>query len=146
MTNHCGIWHFFSKFFCDQNNWVNQKPAYFPHGTPEGCGPGSSVGIATELRAGRSGIESRWGRDFPPVQTDRGVHPASCTMGTESFLCIEAAGAWDWTPSQPHLVPKVLEKSRDIPLLTLRECVGFKKGCKPTYTRRINLLASELFF
>ena len=23
------------------------------------CGPGSSVGIATELRAGRSGIESR---------------------------------------------------------------------------------------
>ena len=33
------------------------------------CGPGSSVGTATELRAGRSGIESRWGRDFPPVQT-----------------------------------------------------------------------------
>ena len=30
------------------------------------CGPGSSVSIATELRAGRSGIESRWGRDFPP--------------------------------------------------------------------------------
>ena len=30
---------------------------------------GSSVGIATELRAERSGIESRWGRDFPPVQT-----------------------------------------------------------------------------
>jgi len=30
-------------------------------------GPGSSVGMATELRAGRSGIESRWGRDFPPV-------------------------------------------------------------------------------
>ena len=28
-------------------------------------GPGSSVGIATELRAGRSGIESRWGQDFP---------------------------------------------------------------------------------
>ena len=27
----------------------------------------SSVGIATELRSGRSGIESRWGRDFPPV-------------------------------------------------------------------------------
>jgi len=29
------------------------------------CGSGSSVGIATELRARRSGIESRWGRDFP---------------------------------------------------------------------------------
>jgi hypothetical protein len=40
-------------------------------------GPGSSVGIATELRDGRSGDESRWGRDFPhlsrpalgPIQT-----------------------------------------------------------------------------
>ena len=49
------------------------------------CGLGSSVGIATELRAGRSGIESRWGRDFPPVQTGPGAHPASCTMGTGSF-------------------------------------------------------------
>jgi len=29
------------------------------------CGSVSSVGTATELRAGRSGIESRWGRDFP---------------------------------------------------------------------------------
>ena len=41
-----------------------------------------SVGTATELQAGRSGIESRWGRDFPPVQTDPGAHPASCKMGT----------------------------------------------------------------
>ena len=49
------------------------------------CGPGCSVGIATELRAGRSGIESRWGRDFPPVQTGPGPHPASCKMGTGSF-------------------------------------------------------------
>ena len=35
-------------------------------------GPGNSFGIATELRAGRSGIESRLGLDFPPVQTDPG--------------------------------------------------------------------------
>jgi len=48
-------------------------------------GPGSSVGIATELQAGRSGIESRWRRDFPPVQTGSGAHPASCKMGTGSF-------------------------------------------------------------
>ena len=40
------------------------------------CEPGSSVGIATELRAGRSGIESRWGRDFLPVQAGPGAHPA----------------------------------------------------------------------
>ena len=49
------------------------------------CGPGSSVGTATELRAGRSEIESRWGRDFPPVHTGPGAHPASCKMGTGSF-------------------------------------------------------------
>ena len=49
------------------------------------CWPGSSVGIATELRAGRSGIESRWGRDFPPVQAGPGAHPASFKMGTGSF-------------------------------------------------------------
>ena len=49
------------------------------------CGPGSSVGIATELRAGQSGFESRWGRDFPPVQTGSGAHPASRKMGTGSF-------------------------------------------------------------
>ena len=37
------------------------------------------------LRAGRSGIESRWGRDFLPVQTGPWAHPASCTMSTGSF-------------------------------------------------------------
>jgi len=45
----------------------------------------SSVGIATELRSGRSGIESRWGRDFSPVQTSPGAHQSSCKMGTVSF-------------------------------------------------------------
>ena len=34
--------------------------------------PGSSVAIPTELRAGRSGIESLWGRDYSPVQTGPG--------------------------------------------------------------------------
>ena len=48
-------------------------------------GTGSSVGIATELQAGRSGIESRWGRDLPPVRTGPGAHPAFCKIGTESF-------------------------------------------------------------
>jgi len=32
--------------------------------TSSDSGPGSSVSIVTELRVGRSGIESRWGRDF----------------------------------------------------------------------------------
>ena len=48
-------------------------------------GPGSSVGIATELRAGRSGIETRWGRDLTPVQTGIGAHQASSKIGTGSF-------------------------------------------------------------
>ena len=47
--------------------------------------PGSSVGIPTKLRAGRSGIESRWGPEFSPVQTGPGAHPASCKMGAGSF-------------------------------------------------------------
>jgi len=50
-------------------------------------GPGSSVGIATELR-GWTVRESNpgWGARFSaPVQTGPGAHPASCTMGTGSF-------------------------------------------------------------
>jgi len=30
------------------------------------CGSGRSVSVATELGVGRSGLESRWGRDFRP--------------------------------------------------------------------------------
>ena len=51
----------------------------------EVCGLGSSVSIATELRGGQSGIDSQWGRDFPPVHTGPGAHTASCKMGTGSF-------------------------------------------------------------
>ena len=67
-------------------------------------GPGSSVGIATELRAGASGIESRWGQDFPPVQTDPGANPASCTMGTGPFPGVEADGRG--ADPHRHLVPR----------------------------------------
>ena len=81
------------------------------------CGPGSSVGIATELRAGRSGIESRWGRDFPPVQTGPGAHPASCKMGTGSFPGVKCGRGVTLT-THPLLVPRSW-KSRAIPLPTL---------------------------
>jgi hypothetical protein len=49
-------------------------------------GPGSSVGVPTELRVGRSKdripVEARF---FVPVQTGPGTHPTSCTMGNGSF-------------------------------------------------------------
>jgi len=36
------------------------------------CGPGSSVGIVNGYGLDGPGIESRWGRDFLPVQTGLG--------------------------------------------------------------------------
>ena len=41
------------------------------------CGPSSSVGIATDYGLDGSGSKSRWGRDFTPVLTGPGAHPAS---------------------------------------------------------------------
>ena len=50
------------------------------------CGPGSSVSIATKLRAGRYGNQIPVGARFSAqVQTGPGAHPASCTMGTRNF-------------------------------------------------------------
>jgi hypothetical protein len=49
------------------------------------CGPGSSVGIATDYGMGGPGIESRWRPDFLPVLTGTGAQPAYCTIGTGSF-------------------------------------------------------------
>jgi len=81
------------------------------------CGPGNSVGIANELRAGRSGIESRWGRDLPLVETGPGAHPASCKMGTESFPGVKC-GRGVLLTTHPLLMLLSL-KSRAIPLPTL---------------------------
>ena len=80
-------------------------------------GPGSSVGMATELRAGRSGIESRWGRDFPPAQTGPEAHPVSCKMGTGSFPGVKC-GRGVLLTSHSLPVPRSW-KSRVIPLPTL---------------------------
>ena len=64
-----------------------------------------------------SGPLLQWGRDFPPVQTGPGAHPASCKMGTGSFLGVKC-GRGVLLTTHPLLVPRS-RKSRAIPLLTL---------------------------
>jgi hypothetical protein len=94
-------------------------------------GPGSVVGIATAYGLDGPGIESRWKRDFPHLSTSaenlaltgirspdrpartqslyrlRGpeAHPASCTMGTESFPGVMLGRGVTLTP-HPLLVPR----------------------------------------
>jgi hypothetical protein len=48
------------------------------------CGPGSSVGIATDFGLDGPGSNSGGAR-FSAVQTGPGAHPAPCTMFTGSF-------------------------------------------------------------
>ena len=102
-TNASLLLHTFSSYFFALCAWNNE--------------PGSSVSIATELRAGRSGIESRWGRDFPPVQTGPEAHPASCKMGTGSFPGLKCGRSVLLT-THPLLVLRSW-KSRAIPLRTV---------------------------
>jgi hypothetical protein len=69
------------------------------------------------LRAVRSGIESQWGRDIPPVQTGPGANTASCKMGNGSFPGVKFSRGVLLT-THPLLVPRSW-KSRAIPLPTL---------------------------
>ena len=85
-------------------------------------GPGSSVAIATELRAGRSGDRIPVGRDFPPVQTGSGAHPAPCTTGTGSLPGVKYGGGLLLT-THALLVPRSW-KSRAIPLPTFWTTTG----------------------
>jgi hypothetical protein len=68
-------------------------------------GPGSVVGIATELRVGWSGDRIPMGLRFStPVQTGPGTHVAFCAMGTGSFLEVKCDRGVTLTP-HPRLVP-----------------------------------------
>ena len=70
----------------------------------------NSVGIVTRYGLDGPGIESRlvggWGsRFYSPVQTGSEAHPASYTMGTESFPGIKRPGRG--LDHQPHLAPRL---------------------------------------
>ena len=99
---------------------------------------GSSVGIAIELRAGRSEIEARWGRDFPHLQIGPGAHP-SCKMGTGSLPVVKCDRGVLLT-THPLLVPRSWNSSA-IPLPILwatlslqREKPYLYKICKSALT------------
>jgi len=68
--------------------------------------PDSLAGIATRYGAGRScdriPVSTRFSA---PVPTCPGAHPASFTMGTESFPKVKRPGCGIDNP--PHLVPKL---------------------------------------
>jgi len=72
-------------------------------------------------------IESRWGRDFPPVQTGPRANPASCKMGTGSFPGVKC-GRGVLLTTHLLLVPRSW-KSRAIPLLILWATPGLKRDC-----------------
>jgi hypothetical protein len=66
---------------------------------------GSVVDVATGYGLDGPGIESQWRARFSaPVQTGRGGHPASCTMGIGSFPGVKSGRGVTLTP-HPLLVP-----------------------------------------
>ena len=121
--------------------------------------------LSTDSGLDGPGIESPVGRDFPPVHTGPETHPASCTMGTGSFLVVKY-GRGVLLTTHPILVPWSW-KSRTVPLPTLWATTGPVTGtlyllllscgvlweyymCQVVYfsltVLRFNLLAPELFF
>ena len=104
----------------------------FRTSTYEVYGPGSSVGIATELRAGRSGDGIPVGWDFLPAQTGPEAHPASCTRGTSFFPGVKY-GRGVLLTTYPLLVTWSW-KSRAIPLSNLWATTGPVTGTLYLFT------------
>ena len=69
-----------------------------------------------KLRAGRSGIKSQLGRDFRLIQISPGAHPASCKMGTGSFLGLKCGRGVLLTTHSLLVSPS--QKNRAVSLLT----------------------------
>jgi len=78
------------------------------------CGPGSSVGIATDYRLDRPGSNPGGDDIFQTIQTGSEAHPTSCKMGTMSFPGLKC-GRGVLLTTHPLLVPRSW-KSTAIPL------------------------------
>ena len=59
---------------------------------PNKCGPGSSVGIATDYGLDGSGSNPSGDEIFPPVQTGAGTHPVKIANPTSHFGVSQTAG------------------------------------------------------
>ena len=70
--------------------------------------------VATDYGLDCLGSNPRWGRDFLPILTGPGAHPASCTMGTGYFPGVKCSRGVPLT-THPLLVPQSW-KSKAIPL------------------------------
>ena len=90
---------------------------YFNGISPFVCGPGSSVGMATDYGLDGPGSNPDVDEIFRPSQTGPGTHPASCTMGAGSFPGVNC-GRDVLLTTHPILVPRSW-KSRAKPLPTL---------------------------
>jgi hypothetical protein len=57
----------FPQYYVLRSNWSKQPKGFSKNNQPYVliCRPGSSFGIATGFGLDGTGIESRWGRDFP---------------------------------------------------------------------------------
>jgi len=97
----------------------------FPYVISLGCGPGSSVGIATDYGLDDPGSNPGGEEIFRPSRPALG--PTQPLVQWVPGLSWGKGGRGVGLSPHPHLVPKVLEKSRTIPLLTLKACVAYKK-------------------
>ena len=88
------------------------------------CGPGSSVGIVTDYGLDGSGSNPGGDEIFRPPDRPW-ADPASCTMGTGSFLGVKCGRGMLLT-THPLLVPRSW-KSRAIPLPTLWATPGLNR-------------------
>ena len=96
------------------------------------CGPGSSVGIATDYGLDGPGIESWWGEIFRASRPALGPNQPPCTMCTGSFPGVKY-GRGVLLTNHPLLVP-LSWKSRAIPLPTLWATTGPVTGTLYLYS------------